>query len=531
MPSPQGSYSDHRTKLIEVCRELLGEQRLIVASNRGPVEYTIAPDGELAAHRGRGGLVTGLSAVSQFSKITWVASAMGEADRRAAQSAEEGTIASPLPGQNIAVRFVVCPRNTYHKYYNVFSNPLLWFLQHYMWNPPYTPNIDASTYDAWQHGYVAVNRAFADAIVGELRRARSSGIAMLHDYQLYLAGKMVRESVPDALLYHLIHIPWPSSSYWRLLPLAVRRDIVEGLCANDIVGFQTMRSVRSFLYTVETFLPGAQVDTAAHSIVYDGHRTLVRPYPISVDVAALRRTAASLRVREFEDHLQKQCADQQTIVRVDRIDPSRNILRGFRAYDALLERYSEFVGKVRFLAFLTPSRTRVREYQRYTDELTSLVTGINDKYGRDGWRPIDLCIENNYLQAVAALRLYDVLLVNPVIDGMNLVAKEGPIVNTRDGVLILSEGTGAYEQLREGALEVAPTDLEGTVQALHEALTMAPAERLRRATLLRGLVEEEDITMWLYRQFADLKAVLAERAVSPLTLDSRPLWTSVPEDS
>ncbi len=513
MPSPQTAYSEHRTRLIEVCRGLLQDKRLLVASNRGPVEYSISPEGGLTPNRGHGGLVTGLSSVSQFCKITWIASAMGEADRRAAQLAGDSLTESPLPGQNIAVRFVVCPRNTYHKYYNVFSNPLLWFLQHQMWNSPYTPNVDASTYDAWHNGYVAVNRAFADAVVAEMRREGSSHIAMLHDYQLYLVAKAVRENIEDALLLHFVHIPWPATTCWRLLPAEMRQGILAGLCANDIVGFQTKRSARDFLYTVEAFLPGAEVDPATQSIRYEGRTTRVQAYPISVDVAGLRRSAGSVRVREYQERIQAITLDH-TIVRVDRIDPSRNIIRGFRAYDLLLERHPELHGKVKFLAYLTPSRTRVREYQRYAEELTTLVNAINAKYGQEKWQPVELFTENNYLQALAALRLYDVLLVNAVVDGMNLVAKEGPLVNIRDGVLILSEGTGAYEQLHEGALGVAPTDLEGMAQALHQALIMGPDERKMRAELLRSIVEEEDITMWLYRQFADLQA-LAEAAHQP----------------
>lgn len=509
MQSPRESLADHRNRLINVSRDLLGTSRLLIASNRGPVEYAVAENGTLTPHRGRGGLVTGLTAVSQFCKIAWIASAMGEGDRRAAQVAEGPTVASPVPGQNIDVRFVITPRNTYHKYYNVISNPLLWFLQHYMWNSPYTPNIDAGTYDAWHNGYVAVNRAFGEALVEEMRGDQASRIAMIQDYQLYLVAKVVREQVPDAILQHFIHIPWPSPSYWQLLPSVMRTEICEGLCANDIVGFQTVSSARAFLSTVESFLTGAEVDWKAGAVSHKGHVTFARTYPISIDVAGLRRTAGSVRVRE---HVERLLANkrQRNIVRIDRVDPSKNIVRGFRAYDLLLEAHPELHGEVRFLAFLNPSRTRVREYQRYTQEITAQVEAINEKYGRPDWQPIEMFMENNYLQSVAGMRIYDVLLVNAVVDGMNLVAKEGPIVNERDGVLILSEGTGAYEQLKDGVLCVTPTDLEGTMKAMYEALTMPVEERTRRATFLRQQVEAEDITMWLFRQFDDLLAVKNE---------------------
>lgn len=515
MPSPQAPQGDRKARLVEVCRELLQDRHLIVAGNRGPVEYVLSPSGEPVPQRGHGGLVTALGGVSQFCNVTWVASAMGEADRRAAHSAGDGLLHANLPGQNIGLRFVICPRNTYHKYYNVFSNPLLWFLQHYMWNSPYTPNIDASTQDAWDNGYVAVNQAFADGVVAEMRRPGTAPVAMIHDYQLYLVGRMVREAVPWALLSHFVHVPWPSSGSWRLLPSSLRRQILDGLLANDLVGFQTVQSARDFLYSVEAFLPEARLDLGGWKVSYREHSTRVGVYPTSVDVTALRRAASSPRVQEYQARIAAM-RSEQTIVRVDRVDPSRNIVRGFRAFEIMLERHPELARRVTFLAFLTPSRTRVREYQRYGEEVTAVVNAINSRHGDDGWQPIKIFLENNYLQALAALRLYDVLLVNSVADGMNLVAKEGPMVNTRDGVLVLSEGTGAFDQLRSACLEVAPTDLEGTAQALYVALSMDASERQSRTARLRELLDQTDVTDWLYAQFMDLRTSLHERATMPV---------------
>lgn len=523
MTLPKDPQVEHRARLHALCRELLGERRLIVASNRGPVEYDLASDGALLPRRGRGGLVAALSPVGQLGKMTWIASAMGEADRRAVQAAAGAALKPSLPGLNIDVRLVVCSRNTYHKYYNVVSNPLLWFLQHNMWNAPYTPNIDASTYDAWHSGYVTVNNAFGQAILEELRREDASRFVILHDYQLYLVGKLVREAAPDVRLLHMVHVPWPSPSFWRLLPPPMRRAICEGLCANDIVGFQSQRSARAFLYTVQTFLEEAEVDVQGQTINYGGRLTQVAAYPLSIDVASIRRTGASPRVREYEEGLRAR-AGELNIVRVDRVDPSRNIVRGFRAFDTLLQRHPGLVGRVKFLAFLTPARARIREYQRNADDLMATANQINERYARENWRPIELFLENNYLQALAGLRLYDVLLVNAIVDGMNLVAKEGPVVNTRDGVLVLSEGTGAYEQLHDATLAVTPTDLEGTAQALYDGLTMPPAERSRRAELLRKLIGEEDLTMWLYHQFAGLYNLVqgSPGATTPATHESKP---------
>ena len=198
---------------------------------------------------------------------------------------------------------------------------------------------------------------------------------------------------------------------------------------------------------------------------------------------------------------------EQTIVRVDRSEPSKNIIRGLRSYELLLERYPEMRREVNFLQFLVPSRSELGVYQTYTDEIFELIDSINDHFGDLEWQPIRIFYEENYPQAIAGMSLYDVLLVNPIIDGMNLVSKEGPLVNETDGVLILSELAGSFEQLSPHCIPVAPTDLEGTVRAIHAALTMPPDERKRHAEGLKSLIRDEDITFWLQCQFTDLMAL------------------------
>jgi trehalose 6-phosphate synthase len=315
--------------------------------------------------------------------------------------------------------------------------------------------------------------------------------------------------MPQAILQHFIHIPWPASSYWHLFPKPMRNAIVESLCAVDIVGLQTKRDVHHFLHTCELFLDEAEVDYHTSTISHKGRITKAASYPVSVDVASLQRHARSSRAQEYEEKLRPHLGEL-TIVRVDRTEPSKNIVRGLKAYDVLLERYPGFVNKVKMLCFLVPSRSGIKQYQRYTQDVFDLVEAINVKYGSEEWKPIEVFFENNYTQAIAGMRLCDVLLVNPVIDGMNLVAKEGPTVSANDSVLILSESAGAHEQLGQYAVSVAPADLEGTTQALYEALTMDTAERKRRAEALRRVVEEEDITRWLYSQFQDLRTLACQ---------------------
>ena len=501
---------ERQERLAELCGDLFAKRPLIVASNRGPLEYHLTPDGRLQARRGSGAVVTALNLLLRGSEFTWVANAMGEGDRRALETAEGGAIRSPLPNQQISMRYVTTPRRVYHKFYNIFCNPLLWFLQHSMWSAPYTPNIDATVQDAWSNGYEPVNRAFSDAIVAEAARNSQPPLVILHDYHLYLTPGMVRREIGDALLYHYIHIPWPSLRSWQLLPASIRGPIYESLCACDLMGFQSWSDAHNFLACCEGFVPGARVDYATGVVTVDGHETTVRAYPTSIDVEEVRQIAAAPRTQDFHRRVEPLCAPH-TIVRVDRTEPSKNITRGFRAYEILLERHPDLRGRVTFLAFLVPSRTHIKQYERYQDEISNLVRSINGTYGSADWQPVQVFSENNYAQAMAGLQLYDSLLVNPVVDGMNLVTKEGPIVNGKNGVLVLSETSGAYDQLGEGSIAVAPADLDGTADALYQAIMMSPEERERRSRTLVDAIEREDVTQWLLSQMEQL-ASLASRA-------------------
>ncbi|MCI0784642.1 MAG: trehalose-6-phosphate synthase [Chloroflexi bacterium] len=489
--------------IASLTEELLAHRRLIIASNRGPLEYKIEADGSLSARRGSGGMVTALMATARFVPMTWVASAMTDGDRRAAVEAESGTV--KVPDYEIYVRFVTVPQPVYQRHYYVICNPLLWFIQHYMWNTPRTPNIGRVVYEAWDNGYVPTNQAIADAIVAEADKEDEPPVVLLQDYHLYLAPKMIRERMPEATILHFTHIPWPGPRYWGMLPEFMRRGIHEHMAASDIVGLQTMSDVQNFLHSCDTMLD-SDVDYHACTVDFEGHRTHVRAYPISVDADGLLEFSKSAEVQRSIDKL-KPLLGEKTILRVDRSEPSKNIIRGLRAHELLLERYPEFRGSVNFLQLLVPSRSDLGVYQTYTDEIFELVDSINDHFGEMDWQPIRVFYEDDYTQAIAAMTLYDVLLVNPVIDGMNLVSKEGPLVNANDGVLILSELAGAYEQLREHVLPVAPTDLEGTVRALHQALTMPSDERRRRSEALRQIVIDEDIIRWLEHQLSDLTAL------------------------
>ncbi|ACZ39385.1 alpha,alpha-trehalose-phosphate synthase (UDP-forming) [Sphaerobacter thermophilus] len=503
-----------RRDLPDPARDLLSRVTLIIASNRGPVEFHREPDGSFSTRRGTGGVVTAISAVSRFTDAIWVAAAMTDGDRlRAELAAERGEAVIEPDNADFRVRFVVSDPEDYDRYYNHISNPLLWFLQHYLWDTPRQPDIDHITWDAWNNGYVTVNRQFAEEILAVADSSAQPPIVMLQDYHLYLVPGYLREARPDLILQHFVHIPWPDPDYWRLLPVEFRRAICHSMLANDIVGFQTPRHARSFVYTCEATLDDVDIDYRRREIRYRGHTTYVRSYPISIDVDAVRRVAASEDALRHEEHI-KTFLNEHTILRVDRAEPSKNIVRGFQAYDRFLELHPEFLGRVNFLAFLVPSRLEVAEYVDYLDDINTIVGRINTKYAnvaeRDGvaWEPVRLFIGDDYPRALAAMKYYDVLLVNAIFDGMNLVAKEGALLNRRNGVLILSEGAGAYQQLSEHALSVSPADVESTAHAIYQALTMPPEQRAYHAQALRRLVIEQDILAWIYSQLEDLAATV-----------------------
>lgn len=493
-------------------RDLFGGRPLIIASNRGPITFHRHQDGTFTSRKGSGGLVTAVSGIASGIQPIWIAAAMGQDDRERARKAERDGQTFILPAgeeSEFRLRFVEPTREAYHHYYNEISNPLLWFLQHYLWDTPRSPDITVDTWTAWNEGYVTVNELFASEILTAADALDKPPVIMLQDYHLYLVGDLIRQRRPDAILQHFIHIPWPDPDYWRLLPLQMRQQILRGMLGNDIVGFQTPSNARSFMYTCEAYLPGVQVDYPRSRVTIDGREVRVEAYPISIDVASVRRQAYGKEARSHDRYLPNYW-NEFTILRVDRAEPSKNIVRGFHAFDRFLEVHPEYQGRVNFVAITVPSRLEVFEYQNYLDDVSAITGRINAKYANveTGWQPIQILMGENYHRALAAMKWYDVLMVNSIIDGMNLVAKEGALLNERNGVIILSEGAGAASQLQGEVLMVAPADVEGTAQAIFDAITMPISERRHRSERLRRIVEDDDVSLWFKRQVEDLDAIM-----------------------
>jgi trehalose 6-phosphate synthase len=407
------------------------------------------------------------------------------------------------------VGFVTPDDDAYELWYNQISNPLLWFIQHYLWNLSHNPSINEDTDRAWRDGYVAVNRMFADRAIQAAKRPTKNGarrirpLILVQDYQLYLVPTMVREAIPDVTLQQFIHIPWPTPQYWKVLPDKMRDPIVEGLLGNDIVGFQTPRDCRNFLLTCEENL-GLPVDYREQTVFYQGRTVWVRAYPVSIDVDHFLELAESKEVLQEQRNIHR-WRPNKLIIRVDRSDPSKNLLRGFAAYDRMLQAHPDMIGEVQFWAYLQPSRQDVPFYRKYLDEVQFITRELNQRYGREGWKPVRLELREDLNRAIAAYKEFDVLMVNSIYDGMNLVAKEGIMVNQRDGVLILSENTGSFGELGEWAFGINPFDIDATAAALYSALTMDERQRRLRVNKIRASVRQNDIARWISSQLQDIR--------------------------
>ena len=477
----------------------MADAPLVLVSNRGPV--TFEPDGEI--RRGTGGLVTALIGLASHREVTWIASAMTEEDIDAADRNEGRPFTVRAPdGGEYRVKLVASDQDAYDRFYNIIANPMLWFIQHYLWDLSNAPDIRRNETEAFEFGYNVVNEDLARAVLEEIEDV-DEPVVMVHDYHLYTLPGLIRRARPDAFLHHFVHIPWSQSDSWRVLPSTMREEIYHGILCNDIIGFHTRSYRRNFLQCCEDLL-GLDVDYERGVVHCDDREVWVRAYPLPIDAGAVQAVAERQRTSEFEAELLRRRRDY-LILRVDRADLSKNVLRGFGAFDVFLEQHPEFRERITFIAQLMPSRTDVPEYAEYLERIEAVVAVVNHRHGSPDWMPIQLKIRDDLEEAVAAYKHYDVLIVNAMFDGMNLVAKEGPMVNERAGVSILSENTGAHEELGDYALSVNPFDLQELADSIHAALTMAPEERYHRHEGLRSIVTARSPGDWIDDQLADIR--------------------------
>ncbi len=494
---------------------------VVLLSHRGPLSFHREIHGR-SATRGAGGLVTAmLGTAAHLPDCVWVCAAATDEDAEVAREHDEGVFQVVLQPEirllgaderagedepSLQVQMIATDPQAHHDFYAVVANPLLWFIQHGLYGLALSPQLTARDHDAFEHGYVAVNERFADAVADQVQARGGRALVMLHDYHFYLVAGRVRERCPDAVITHFVHIPWPSPDSWRVLPPTERKRLLSGLLGSDVVGFHTEASARNFLLSAQELL-GLPVDLSTMTVRLGDREVVARTYPISVDVASLETLADSPAVREHARALTEAflSGDRRLILRVDRTDPAKNIVRGFRAFATMLADHPELVGQVTFLAILQPSRQDVAEYADYLAAIGAAVAEINAAFPERGYQPIDIRLEENLPLAVAAYSICDVLMVNAVADGMNLVAKEAVIVNTRDGVLALSENTGAHQELGAFAVTLYPFDIQQQADALYEALTMDAQQRRAQREAAAAVVRENDVGKWLSAQLADLR--------------------------
>ncbi|MET7601760.1 trehalose-6-phosphate synthase [Streptomyces avermitilis] len=450
--------------------------QILVASNRGPVSYTLDETGTLTSKRGGGGLVSGLSAIGPDAGALWVCSALGEGDREAVRRG----VGEP------GVRMLDVDADVHADAYNGIANSVLWFVHHMLYQTPLEPVFDAEFRRQWA-AYETYNHAFAAALAEE---AADGAAVLVQDYHLTLVPRMLRELRPDLRIGHFSHTPWAPSEYFRMLPDDIAAQVLSGILGADRAAFLTQRWADAFT-------------DCCHAVLGPGipSGTRIGVHGLGADADFLRERAHQPDVEERMAALREEVGEgRKTIVRVDRTELSKNIVRGLLAYRELLASQPQWRERVVHVAFAYPSRQDLAVYRDYTAAVQRLADEINSEYGTPGWTPVVLHVKDDFARSLAAYRLADVALVNPIRDGMNLVAKEVPVVSDEGCALVLSREAGAYEELGEDAITVNPYDVVGTAAALHEALSMPAGERAERTKRLAGAATALPPARWFLDQ-------------------------------
>jgi trehalose 6-phosphate synthase len=475
-------------------------RRILVASNRGPVSYSRDDDGRLTAKRGGGGMVSGLSSVASNEDMLWVCAALGEADRAAAREAPGGVLDLDGHAGGSSVQMLDIPPGTFNRAYNTVANSVLWFVHHMLYDTPNRPQFGIAFERDWA-AYREYNQAFAQALAADA--GSSQARAVIQDYHLTLAPRMLSKLAPGIKIAHFSHTPWAPVDYYRLLPDSVGAEVLDGILGADHAGFLCQRWADAFMDCCEQIL-GADVDRNQQRVTRDGHVTGIGIHPLGVNAEELIDRAAQPDVQLAMADLTEAIGDRKLIVRVDRTELSKNIVRGLVAFRELLLTRPQWRGKVMMLSLAYPSRYDLPEYREYTATVQRLAGAIDDEFGSPDWTPILLQTNDDYPRSLAGYRLADVLLVNPIRDGMNLVAKEGPILADRGCALVLSREAGAAAELGADALMINPFDIAETTAALHEALTMSEEEKIARCRALVAAASAVPPSAWFARQLAAL---------------------------
>jgi trehalose 6-phosphate synthase/phosphatase len=478
--------------------------RVLIVSNRLPISVTRGEGGALRVSRSAGGLATGLSGVHAGSGGLWI----GWPGISGPLSPEEEASLEARYNE-LSVVPVALSADEVERFYEQFCNGIIWPGLHYLVGQ--LP-LEIAGYEL----YEAVNRRFAEAVVAQYR---PGDVIWVHDYQLLLVPQMIRDRLPDASIGFFLHIPFPASDVFRILPF--REGLLTGMLGADLLGFHTAEYMRHFASSaLRTLGIASEVDR----IRWEGRSVHIGVFPMGVDAQGHAAKVDSPAVNaQLESIRQNEPEDGRLLVGVDRLDYTKGLPQRLLSYEKLLRQHPELRGKVRLIQVAAPSRANVDRYQEYRDQVNGLVGRINGELGTPSWAPVHYIYRGLPADEVMALyRAADVMLVTPLRDGMNLVAKEFVATRTdEDGVLVLSDFAGAASELAE-AVHVNPYDVEGTAEAIHRALVMPHEERQGRMRALRQRVFAYDVTHWAGAFLDRLAATTAERVSTAAHPDAGP---------
>ncbi|MBL8721250.1 MAG: trehalose-6-phosphate synthase, partial [Myxococcales bacterium] len=484
-----GTWSPARLRST-LTQHLQGE-RVVILANREPYIHRRL-DGAIEVLHPASGLVTALEPVMRACSGVWVGHGSGSADRETVDAHDHVRV--PPGEESYLLRRVWLSEAEEDGYYYGLANEGLWPLCHVAHTRP------VFRADDWEH-YVAVNRKFAEAVCEEVDT--DDPIVLVQDYHFALAPKMIRERLPRATIITFWHIPWPNAERIGICPF--REELISGLLGSSIVGFHTQQHCNNFTDSVDAFME-SRIDRETSAVVQGARRTLVRPYPISIEWP-VHWLASVPPVTEARRQVFEELGltpNSLLGVGVDRLDYTKGIEERLSAVDELLRRHPEFRGRFTFVQVAAPSRTKIDRYRELNERVEALTAEINDRWSDGSYRPIVLL--RSHHEPVTVFRYYraaDLCYVSSLHDGMNLVAKE--FVAARDdeqGVLVLSQFTGAARDLTE-ALVVNPYDVRQASEALATALHMSSAEQRERMHSMRRVVAEFNVYRWAGRMLVD----------------------------
>jgi trehalose 6-phosphate synthase len=486
----------------KLVKEKLREYKFILVSNREPYIHMHTPEG-VKCKKPVGGLTAALDPLMQTCGGTWIAGGSGDADRENVDS--KNRVKVPPENPMYILKRVWMSKDEVDKFYFGFSNQTLWPLCHSaVFQRP------SFKLEFWE-GYIHSNELYANSTLEEISKEKKVFI-WFQDYHLALAPKIVRDLFKGNKLVtaQFWHIPWPPWEVFMSCPWA--KELLEGLLANDLIGFHIQRYCKNFLSTVENTLPDVKVDHKKQIIKYKRRKIFVKDFPISVDFEAIDRIARSKEVeKEISSIRSPNYIPYKYIgVGVDRIDYTKGIPERLEAIDKFLEKYPSYQKNFVYIEAGAPSRTRIPAYMKLNEDIRELVQKINWKYQSGYWKPI-WYMEGalKYERLLALYRTADVCIISPLQDGMNLVVKEFIAANVdHRGVLIMSQFAGATEELKD-ALKINPYDKEGFADMIYKALKMSKKEKKKRSENLRKVVKERNIYKWLNDFLIEVGKVLS----------------------